>query len=333
MAHNKEAFIRYRIINRYLIDNKFSSKKQLAKACEEALNISSVGIRTIEGDIHDMRYDKSLGYHAPIKLDREQGGYIYEDPTYSIDKLPLGAGELNSLLFAATLLEQYQHLDLFKDFGGIVQKINDALKIRKIGNVTKNRDFIRFEKVPRIRGSHYLSRLINLILEKKVVLIKYQPFYLDEPYMVQVHPYLLKEYQFRWYLIGLNEQVRELRTYGLDRILMVEPTDIPYQEKDFEANEYFENAIGVISPAGKPPEIVLIVKKPQAFYLLTKPLHTSQKVQKENEYEVMFKFRVHPTWEFISAVLAMGREAKIIRPESLKQEIRDTLRKTLQLYD
>lgn len=134
-------------------------------------------------------------------------------------------------------------------------------------------------------------------------------------------------------MIGLNEQVQELRTYGFDRILMVEPTEIPYRDKNFDATEYFKNSIGVISPTGEPPEIVLVVKKPQASYLLTKPMHESQMVIRENEEEVVFQFRVHPTWEFISAVLALGNEAKIIRPESLKEEITEKLQRTLRQYE
>lgn len=333
MSRNKETLIRYRIINRCLIDNKVCSKEELAKACEEALDIHPFEESVIEQDLRDMQSDPTLGYSAPIQFNPEKNGYYYEDPNYSIDKFPLSDDDLKGLVFATTLLDQYQYLDLFKDFEGIVQKISDVLKIKNIEGRPSEFDFIQFEKAPRIRGRQYLSRLINFILEKKTVLIRYQPFYEEDPYMVQIHPYLLKEYQFRWYLIGLNEQVQQLRTYGLDRILMIEPAGIPFIEKNFDAQDYFRNAIGVIAPEGLPPDIKLAVKKPQASYLITKPLHESQTIIKETEIAVVFRYRVHPTWEFKSAVLALGAEAKILYPGPVRNEIVTQLKKTLVQYE
>ena len=119
MSLDKEALIRYRIINRCLIESKFCSGKQLSKACEEALDVHPIQEKTIEDDINKMRFDNDLGYHAPIKFDGQKSSYFYEDASFSIDNLPLSPEELNSLIFAATLLDQYQYLDIFKDFGGI----------------------------------------------------------------------------------------------------------------------------------------------------------------------------------------------------------------------
>jgi len=57
MPRNKEALIRYRVINRCLVDYKICSKEKLKRACEEALDKYPIGERTIAGDIHAMRYD------------------------------------------------------------------------------------------------------------------------------------------------------------------------------------------------------------------------------------------------------------------------------------
>ncbi|MGF1584314.1 MAG: hypothetical protein ACFCUM_03255 [Bacteroidales bacterium] len=94
----KHALIRYRVINRWLIDRKYVSKTELKEACERALDISPIGLRTIDGDIHAMRYDRALGYQAPIRIDRSSSRYYYDDPNYSIDNIPLDEEELGSLL-------------------------------------------------------------------------------------------------------------------------------------------------------------------------------------------------------------------------------------------
>jgi hypothetical protein len=90
MPRNKEALIRYRIINRLLLEKKSVTMEEMKEACERALDRAPLGLRTLAGDIADMRSDDRLGYHAPIVCDRETGRYSYSDPEYSIDRFPIG---------------------------------------------------------------------------------------------------------------------------------------------------------------------------------------------------------------------------------------------------
>jgi len=295
MPRNKEALIRYRVINRCLIDYKILSKDKLIKACEDALDIHPLGERTIDGDIHAMRYDNGLGYYAPIKYDRNRGGYYYEDPDYSIDNIPLNNEELEALVFTSSLLNQFKNIDLFRQFSGAVQTIIDAVNIRRLTEETSMYNFIDFEKVPFVKGSVFLQPLIEAIKSRKTINLTYHPFYEKEAYKTIIHPYLLKEYRNRWYVIGLNDEYKKRRTYGLDRILKIEKSDVPYVERDFKPDEYFKNSVGIISPTGTPPIIKIAVKKEQAQYLITQPIHESQEIVEENEEEIIFQFMVHPT--------------------------------------
>ncbi|MGW8316972.1 MAG: helix-turn-helix transcriptional regulator, partial [Bacteroidales bacterium] len=167
-----------------------------------------------------------------------------------------------------------------------------------------DRGFIHFRKVPPVRGTQYLEPLIRSIEGKQVVRIYYQPYYEDKPYFNEVHPYLLKEQGLRWYLVGLNAYRGELRTYALDRIRDLETMqEAVYKESDFDAAEYFRYAIGIIAPRGIPPLIRVAVQKTQAQYLISQPWHESQNIEEENDQEVIFSFRVHPTYEFRTLLL------------------------------
>ena len=101
---------------------------------------------------------------------------------------------------------------------------------------------------------------------------------------------------------------------------------------DFNAGEYFKYAIGIIAPEGLPPLIKLAVQKTQAQYLITQPWHDSQNIEKENEEQVVFSFRVHPTYEFRSLVLSLGKDAYIQEPASLREEMKKELVKMLGYY-
>lgn len=195
------------------------------------------------------------------------------------------------------------------------------------------KDFIHFEKAPEIKGNKYFAPLVEAIENKQVLRLYYLPFYEDKPYFNEVHPYLLKEHESRWYLVGLNTFKGKIRTYALDRIrdLQVDAGS-DYSLPAFNTEAYFKYAIGIIAPEGVPPLIKLSVQKTQAQYLITRPWHDSQNILEENEEQVIFSFRVHPTYEFRSLVLSLGKDGTILEPVSLKDEMKQELEDMLRHY-
>lgn len=168
---------------------------------------------------------------------------------------------------------------------------------------------------------------------KKVLRLYYLPFYEDKPYFNEVHPYLLKEHGFRWYLIGLNEFKGQVRTYALDRIRDIQAAPgIIYREPDFDAAQYFRNTIGIIAPQSEAPVIKIAVQKTQAQYLITQPWHDSQNIEDEDEMQIVFSFRVHPTYEFKSLLLSLGKDGRVLEPASLREDLRSELKQMLSAY-
>jgi predicted DNA-binding transcriptional regulator YafY len=332
MSKNKNALIRYRVINRCLIDYKLCTKEQLIKACEDTLDIFPLGERTIDKDIYDMRNDNGLAYYAPIKFDKILGGYYYEDSGYSIDNLPLKQDEIEALAFASTLLNQFRNTALFNQFSGAVQKIVDAVNIQKSNVHFSPYDFIDFERVPFVKGSEFLKPVIEAIRNKNSLILNYQSFDREIAISHTIHPYLLKEYRNRWYIIGLHDSYQEIRTFGLDRIISLQIAHVPFIDKKFDSQDYFKYTIGVISPQGQPPEIRFAVKKRQAQYLITQPLHESQNFVQENEDEIIFTLKVHPTYELMTILMGYGSDLRILEPEIIKKDLIETLKKTLEQY-
>lgn len=196
-----------------------------------------------------------------------------------------------------------------------------------------NKGFIHKKKSPEIKGIQYLDKIISAIEKKEVLRLYYLPFYEDKPYFNEVHPYLLKEHESRWYMVGLNAFKGKVRTYALDRIRDLQVADgAAYTPPNFNADEYFKYAIGIIAPEGLPPLIKLAVQKTQAQYLIGRPWHDSQNIEDENEEQVVFSFRVHPTYEFRSLVLSLGKDAYVQQPASLREEMKIELGKMLGYY-
>jgi len=193
--------------------------------------------------------------------------------------------------------------------------------------------FIHFKGSPEIKSIQYFDPIVRAIENREVLRLYYLPFYEDKPYFNDVHPYLLKEHQSRWYLVGLNAFKGKIRTYALDRIRDLQVAEgAEYSLPAFDTEAYFKYAIGIIAPEGLPPLIKLAVQKTQAQYLITRPWHDSQNIVEENEEEVVFSFRVHPTYEFRSLVLSLGKDGTILEPVSLREEMKQELEQMLKQY-
>ena len=196
-----------------------------------------------------------------------------------------------------------------------------------------DRGFIHFKKTPEIKGTQYLDSIIQSIEKNRVLRLYYLPFYEDKPYFNEVHPYLLKEHGYRWYLIGLNAFKEQVRTYALDRIRDIqEAPGISYRLPEFDTGNYFKNTLGIIAPPGNPPLIKIAVQKTQAQYLITQPWHDSQNIEMEDEDQIIFSFRVFPTYEFKSQLLSLGKDAKVLEPVSLQEDIESELKQMLASY-
>ncbi len=333
MSQTKEALIRYRIINRILVNRKEATLRDFQEAIEDALD-KTVSERTIKRDIEAMRYDPHLGWDAPITYDTRDKVYYYEEKGYSIDKLPLGKEEMDALLFARGILVQFSQSDILQNVEGAIQKINDHLRIREKATVKELSDFIDFESDPGMQGSKYLGILLDAILNRKVITLSYQAFYSDKAIPHVFHPYLLKEYQNRWYVFGYEEYWEALRIYGLDRISDLKPvTGKKFREPSSPPREYFRNIIGVTRFEDTEPEkIRLKFSKQQAPYVISQPLHESQEIEQSGKDFTIISLNVHTSPELEILLLGWHSEVEVLEPESLRQRIAEMHRAAAEQF-
>lgn len=333
MPKNKSAIIRYKIIDQMLTNGKSATKKELADACQEKLGIS-VSLRTIENDIYAMRYSEGLNYFAPIEYSQENTGYIYSDFDYSIDRIPVNDEDLNKLRLAANLLKQYGKVNAFQVFSGTIDKVIRLINYHKMQLNDNSIDFIEFEKNPPKLGMEYIDQLIPLIRAKRVIHIRHHSFWQDEVQLFTVHPFYLKEFKFRWYLVGYCEERNDIRIFGLERIRAIESLPFhSFTHKIFNPELYFEKFIGVNVPAGEPVRIVLRFKNKVGKYILTQPIHKSQKLIFDKGETHDFEYLLSINHEFIGVILSWGANAEVIEPASLRARVKAMLQENLKSYD
>lgn len=333
MPKNKDALVRYRIINRCLIDFRYVTMEKLMQICFETFD-REVSLRTLEKDIHDMRYDNELAYYAPIKYDRHRGAYYYDDLDYSIDKIALDYDDLKALSFASALLDQYKSIGIFSTFSGAVQKIMNTVRMHRQLQNYQDRKYVGFENFPVTEGQEHLSHVLDAILECKVLRIEHKRFDSDDIHVHIVHPYYLKEYRNRWYLVGYQSENKRIQTYGIERIRSISVLEEePFTGLEFDPEEYYRHAIGVIVYNEPPVDIVLRFTAKQGMYVLTQPVHDSQETIEQTGDHITIRLHIVPAYEFISMVLGWGEDVEVLEPAWLRDKVVEMMIAALGKYE
>lgn len=337
MPANKNALIRYKTIDNCL-RNRYRkwTLDDLVNACSDALYEmegiqKGISVRTIQGDIQTMRSDK-LGYNAPIEV-YEHKYYRYSEPEYSITNMPMSQNDYEVMQEAVNMLRQLEDFDHFSEMSDVIGRLQDKLAI-----TSKNRKpIIHFDSVPLFKGLKHLNSLYNYIANKQTIKIVYQPFSAKEPNEYIYYPYLLKEFRNRWFVFGSRAEDLVLFNFSLDRIISIEPVDVPYRENpNFDSEHFFADIVGVSKNIGdKPRKVRFWANREQSMYIITKPIHSSQKIIHENHIDGSHIFEIYVVinYELFSVFMSYGPGIKIIYPQKAVKYMRDKLKSAVQLYN
>ena len=216
---------------------------------------------------------------------------------------------------------------------GIRQWLLESLSMNNLLNEsTDMRDRILFERIP---SSHrWLPVIVNAMRDRKAVELTYKSFWRDEESTFTVHPYCLKLFRQRWYMLARSESYDSLRIYALDeRMLSVTPLKkalkIPAK---FNAEEYFSRYFGVIIDNRKPVPVELRVVADQVKYFESLPLHHTQELVESNQEFSVFRYLLVTTFDFRQEILSHGPDVEVLEPEELRDEIKADIARMYRIY-
>lgn len=322
MPANKSTLIRLRTIDACLCRRqKTWTLEDLRQACEDALadceGIDGVSLRTIQRDIQLMRSDK-LGYNAPIIV-RQRKYYTYEDPDYSITQMPLSKWDYEELSSAMDIIKHYQGFAGMSGADDILTRLQDRIESND------DRQIIYIETNQRLKGLQFLSPLYESIKAREAIVVDYQSFQARRDSYFNISPYLLKEFNNRWFLIGYHQNKNKVMTLALDRILDVNPDkkNAFVENTFFSPDDYLSQMIGVTRELKSVPELITLkVDESQAPYILTKPLHSSQQVIKtHDDGSITITLNVIRNLELEHLIFGFGEHIDVIAPISLRQRM------------
>lgn len=188
------------------------------------------------------------------------------------------------------------------------------------------------EEVPSAR--EYLPMTLDAIRNNEKIMFTYAGFSRSRPEPgIVFHPYCLKLYKQRWYMVGLREKSGDIRTYALDRVremkLMKETFIVP---DGFSASDIFDNIVGITSSKAGIKDVRLKTDRTQAKYFRALPLHASQTEEVHDDYSI-FSFRLKLNYELVHEILACGKSVEVLSPPELKAMVVSELKESLSHYE
>ncbi len=341
MATNKHALIRYQALDKCF--SNFARRfyiEDLISACNDALydftgdsrysDPLNPGIsrRQVLVDIDFMESEAGWGALIDRVKDGRRVYYRYENPEYTINNQPITDEEIAQLRETMLMLSRFKGLPQFEWIDSMITNLEDKFHLKSAG-----RSVIGLDGIVYADGIEHITPLFNAILNKTPLNIKYTTFN-KKSFDWIIHPYYIKQYNNRWFLIGLNnDEFKSITNVALDRIISIEQANVTFIEntliEDFD--DYFEDIIGVSFPAeGTIQNIILRFSQNRFPYIKAKPIHGSQKI-KDTDAGII-TLDVIPNKELESILLSFGSDVEVLAPESLRNNIAKKIKDTYQKY-
>lgn len=349
MPTNKNALTRIVLLDKLLADRYHSYSIQdmtdiINKQLPEYGQEDGVTKRCIEKDIEylEFKFPELIeferftveAYSITTEKAYKKRCIRYADPTFSIFKDKLSEEEKGLLSAALSTIGSFEGLDSFgwlDDFSKRLGLVTQDPIIQMSKNLLENKTLI--------------AEAYSAIQAKSVVKIEYAKFNDSQKRNVIISPYLLKEYNRRWYIIGAAYDTGRILNFALDRILVIKIlTGYEYHTAPDDLNERYEDIIGITYNDESPLyEIVFWTSDVSAPYIRTKPLHGSQKELKgelaadiHKNFDLsadgaIFSIECKGNYELIRELTNFA-DLKVLSPEPIVKAVKERISRLYKNY-
>ena len=333
MPTNRHAQIRYTILDRCFSNfNRLYDYDALLNEVNSVLfdmGTEGVKLRQLQYDIEHMKSNE--GWEIELEEELKKGrkkAFRYKDKNYSIANHPLNVNDAEQLETTIAILSRYKHREDFSWLEELIPRMQQAFDLVADGE----NSIISYQENIDLKGIEYLSSLFNLIVKQNQIKIIYQPYDKPKEEFI-INPEHLKQYNNRWFLFAYNPEFEFIFNFPLDRIEQIEELTESFEPLDINWFDYFYDIIGVTKPEdGKVEEIVLKFSEHRINYVLTKPLHGTQKPYRIDGSGNSIKIEVIPNRELYQSLLSFGRDVEVIKPQSVRDNLKTTIKDMNKKY-
>ncbi len=248
--------------------------------------------------------------------------------------IPLNLTELMALYFSRDMLKILKDTVFYDALKSLFTKIKTTLPpeyINYLEQLEQNLHvgFSPYKKYGEFRKK--ISRVNEAISSRHYIEIEYFTMSRKQKSQRRVAPYKIWFFDGTFYLIGFCCLRGDVRIFALDRIKTLEQTSLQFEiPEDFNIETFMQSSFGIFT--GKPVTVKIHFSADIAGYIREKTWHASQEIDTREDGSIVFTARVAGTDEIKFWILRWGGKARVIEPESLRNEIKAEAKAILKNY-
>lgn len=248
--------------------------------------------------------------------------------------IPLNLTELMALYFSRDMMKVLKNTVFFDSLESFFKKIKTMLPpeyIRYLEQIEKSIQVGQKSYKPYGKFRDIINVLNDAVLSRSYIEIEYYTMSRKKKTRRKVAPYKIWFFDGTFYLIGYCCERKDIRTFTIDRITelhqLSEHFDLP---EDFNLDAFMRSSFGVFQ--GAPVAVKIWFSAAVSEYIEEKIWHETQRVVKQDDGSILFSAEVAGTDEIKFWILNWGAHARVLAPESLRDEIQAEIKAMLKLY-
>ncbi len=288
--------------------------------------------RTVYRDLEALQ---AAGF--PVYTDRVGGRNLWSllDTAKHSIPIPFSLPELMALYFSRGMMKVLKDTVFYDSLESLFDKIKSTLPPEYIDYLGQIEDSLEVRAKPykqygKIR--EIIEKVSEAAVQKKRIEIVYYTMSRKSRTRRKIAPYKIWFYDGTFYLIancGLRE---DIRIFALDRIKALEMTDETFETpQDFDIDEFMKSSFGVFQ--GQAVRVRIWFAADIAEYIREKIWHETQNITRQSDGSIIFEAEVAGTEEIKYWVLKWGAKARVLAPESLREETQREVAAMLDNYE
>ncbi len=247
---------------------------------------------------------------------------------------PFTITELLSLYLSRDLLKVLKGTPFYESIESLLEKIRKTISpktLEHLGKLEHSLYAAQRKQKDYGRYKHLLEQLMEATADGRTVEITYHTMHSDKITVRKIDPYKIWYYENTFFLIGWCHRHNEVRMFVVERIkalkALKEGFNVP---PDFSIENYVRESFGVMH--GDRVTVVIRFDKEVAGYIKEKVWHPSQNIRDHRDGSITVTLTVSGTAEVKHWAMSYGRRAQIVKPDSLRDEVKKELSLALKRY-
>lgn len=273
---------------------------------------------------------------APIEQDPDNRGFFYDRSYEQHFELPgiwISPDELQALLTARQVLGNVQPGLLEGELASLQQRISNLLQDKGVETEGGDSRIVIQGIAARAVPDHLFQGVLGALLERKRLRIRYHGRRRDEVSERVISPQRLTQYRNSWYLDAWCHAAQGLRSFALERITDLEPSEDAAKEVDAaELARHFDGAYGIFSGPAKHTARIRFSPE-MSRWVAEEQWHPEQEGEFDEDGAWVLSLPFSSPRELVMDILRYGPEAEVLEPDFLRDAVSEAARKTAARYE